>query len=102
MAAPTAGKLVLHLFSCYNIFLVCQTSCQSECASYFLMAGMTLSKQQLKLILVSIKHRSDDPHFSENVCTLLITPPRASAPAFCMPSDLLSLARFCVSLLALA
>ena len=35
-------------------------------------------------------------------CTLLMTPPRASAPDRCMPSDLLSLARFCVSLLALA
>jgi hypothetical protein len=34
--------------------------------------------------------------------TLLITPPRASAPDRCMPSDLLSFARCCVSLLALA
>jgi hypothetical protein len=34
--------------------------------------------------------------------TLLMTSPRASAPGRCMPSDLLSLARCCVSLLALA
>jgi hypothetical protein len=42
------------------------------------------------------------PDANPYACTLLMTPPRASAPERCMPSDLLSLARFCVSLLALA